>query len=162
MKWPADPQTGDYLNKADAQSWARQNGTTKRPDAPRNLQAQSGARKILVTWDAPEVADGVIGYKIYVDSESSLLDTLYDANVRQYNVPASSGSTPPKKNVFISAFSKRFESVKVQVQGSATAEAAAPSDPSPPAGSAASGQTGGSFAVDGGSGPAKGGDQPGI
>lgn len=46
-----------------------------------------------------------------------------------------SGAVPPVNNFFVSALnSAGVESVKVQVQGSATAEAGAPSDPSVPSG----------------------------
>jgi hypothetical protein len=150
MKWPYDPVTAQPLDQQAGIAFARQNGTTARPQPPRNLQAQSGSRKILVTWDAPIVADGIVGYKIYTDNENSLLDTLYDPNVRQYSVPASAGSSPPTKNVFISAFSKNSESVKVQIQGKASVEAGAPTDPTVPPASAASGTTGGKLPFDGG------------
>lgn len=150
MKWPISAKTSQYLDPAAAQSFVRQNGTTARPQPPRNLQAQSGSRKILVTWDAPIVAGGILGYKIYTDNEGSLLDSIYDPNVRQYSVPASAGSSPPTKNIFISSISKNSESVKVQIQGKASVEAGAPSDPSVPPASAASGTTGGTLGVDGG------------
>lgn len=150
-------QTGDYLDQSAAHSFIRQNGTTARPAPPRNLQTQSGSRKVLVTWDAPLVTDGILGYKVYTDSESSLLATLNDANVRQYNVDASAGATPPSKSIFISSFTKNNESVKVQIIGTATAEAGAPADPAPPPDSAATGKTGVSFGFDGGtdSGPTR-------
>lgn len=150
MKFPSDADTGEYLNQADAATWAKTNGIIGRPSPPRNLLAQSGSRKVLVTWDAPESMNEIIGYRIYTVNENALLDSIYDPNVRQYSVPTSSGATPPVINIFISSFSKRDESAKVQVQGSATAEAGAPSDPPPPAGSAASGDTGKSVGVDGG------------
>jgi hypothetical protein len=149
MKWPFNPATGEPLDQRTAKAFIRQNGTTSRPQPPRNLQAQSGSRKILTTWDAPIVADGIVGYKIYTENENSLLDTLSDPNVRQYSVPASAGSSPPTKNIFISSFSKNNESVKVQIQGKASVEAGAPTDPSVPAGSAASGTTGKKLAIDG-------------
>lgn len=150
MKWPYNPQTGEPLDQQSAIGFARQNGTTARPQPPRNLQAQSGSRKILVTWDSPIVADGIVGYKIYTENEGSLLDTLYDPNVRQYSVPSSAGSSPPTKNIFISSFSKNNESVKVQIQGKASVEAGAPTDPTVPPGSAASGTTGSHLVFDGG------------
>lgn len=142
MKWPINAQTSQYLDPAAAKSFVRQNGTNSRPNPPRNLQAQSGSRKILTTWDAPIVADGIIGYRVYTENEGSLLATIYDPNVRQYSVPASAGSSPPTKNIFISSISKNNESAKVQIQGKASVEAGAPVDPSVPADSAASGKTG--------------------
>lgn len=150
MMYPRNPQTSEPLDQQSAIAFARQNGVTARPQPPRNLQPQSGSRKVLVTWDAPIVADGIVGYKIYTNNEGSLLDTLYDPNVRQYSAPASAGSSPPTKNIFISSFSKNSESVKVQIQGKASVEAGAPADPSVPPGSAASGTTGKKIAFDGG------------
>lgn len=149
MKYPTNSDTGEPLDLSAARQFVKQNGNGLRPNPPRNLQAQSGSRKILVTWDAPLVADGVVGYKVYTENESSLLDTLYDANVRQYSVAATAGSSPPIKNIFISSFSKNSESVKVQIQGRALTETGAPADPKPPAGSAASGDTGQTFGFDG-------------
>jgi hypothetical protein len=151
MKYPTNADTGEYLDPRAAADFTRVNGANRRPQAPRNPQAQSGSRKVLVTWDAPLVTDGILGYKIYKDTESQLLDTLNDPNVRQYSVPSSAGSSPPTINIFISSFTKRDESQKVQVQGAATAESGAPTDPSVPTDSGASGKTGASIDLDGGS-----------
>jgi hypothetical protein len=149
LKYPVNSTTGKVLDRADAMAFAKNNGIPGAVKQPRNLQAQSGSRKILVTWDAPEKTEGIIGYRVYTDSEFSLLDTISDPNVRQYSVPASAGASPPTKNIFISAFSKQAESLKVQIQGKATAEAGAPADPAPPPGSAASGTTGRPLGIDG-------------
>jgi hypothetical protein len=151
MKFPFDAATGSPLTQADALAFTKNNGLSDSVKPPRNLQYQAGSRKALVTWDAPEDVTGVIGYRIYTSNENSLLDTISDPNVRQYNVPCSAGSSPPVKNVFISAFSKQRESAKPQIQVKALAEAGAPTDPIPPPGSAASGDTGGFIGVDGGS-----------
>lgn len=157
MKWPMNPLTSQPLDQQTAQAFIRQNGTNTRPQPPRNLQAQSGSRKILTTWDAPIVADGIIGYRVYTENEGSLLATINDPSVRQYAVPATAGSSPPTKNIFVSSFSQKGESVRVQIQGKASVEAGAPADPSVPPGSAASGTTGGNPgrpAPGGGTGPA--------
>jgi hypothetical protein len=102
MKYPVNMETGKPLDQAGAAEWFRVNGDNRKPDPPRNLQAQSGSRKVLVTWDAPIVTDGIIGYKIYTTNENQLLDTVADANVRQYSVPASSGASPAVINIFVS------------------------------------------------------------
>lgn len=149
MKYPLNMETGRPLDQAGATQYFRVNGNGQRPSPPRNLQAQSGSRKILVTWDAPIVSDGIVGYKIYTDNENSLLDSLYDPSVRQYSVPATAGTSPPTKNIFISSISKSGESVRVQIQGKASVEAGAPVDPSVPPGSAASGKTGAKLSIDG-------------
>lgn len=145
MKYPVNMNTGRPLDQAAATQWFRVNGDNTKPQPPRNLQAQSGSRKVLVTWDAPADPSGIAGYKVYTANEDQLLDTINDPNVRQYNVPASSGATPSVMNVFISSFSAQRESALVQIQGSATAESGAPSDPAPPTNSGASGTTGKTF-----------------
>lgn len=150
MKFPTNADTGQYLDQAAAAAWAKSNGVDGQPAPPRNLQAQPGSRNVLVTWDAPEVATGIVGYKIYTANEGQLLDTLNDPNVRQYTVPASSGSTPPGVNIFVSSITKRSESTKTQIQGTAKTEAGAPTNASPPPGSAASGQTGNNLPLDNG------------
>jgi hypothetical protein len=151
MQYPRNPTTGELLDPQAATNHIKQNGTNTTAKPPRNLQAKSGSRKISVFWDAPEVTLGIIGYKVYVDNENSLYDTIRDPNVRRYDVPASSGSTPPTKNIFISSYTINSESTKMQIQGAAIAEAGAPTDPATPPGSAASGDTGRSFGIDAGS-----------
>lgn len=154
-------QTGEPLDQAAATQYFRVNSDNSIPDPPRNLQAQSGSRKVLTTWDAPVNTAGIVGYKIYTANEGQLLDTVTDPNVRQYNVPASAGTTPPVMNIFISSFTNQRESQKVQVKGSALVEASAPADPIPPTGSGAGGTTGGTFGGGGGLNPVRpgGGNQ---
>lgn len=151
MKFPTNAATGEYLDQAAAASFARLNGVVTTPGQPRNPQAQSGSRGFLLTWDLPPNFKDVVGFKIYKDTEGSLLDTIADPNARQYFVPSSSGSAPPVTNAFITAYNaKGAESNPVQAQGSAAVEAGAPPDPSPPSGSAASGSTGVSTGIGGG------------
>jgi hypothetical protein len=137
MKFPTDSVTGKYLDKAAALSWARTNGTSNKPQQPRNPQAQSGSRGALITWDMPVVFSDIVGFRIFKDSENSLLDTIYDPNVRQYKVQLSAGASPQVTNLFISSFNVRgMQSNPVQVQASSLAEASAPADPAAPANSA--------------------------
>lgn len=140
--WPKDSK-GKYLSKEAAKTFIGVNGSQGKPGQPRSLQAQSGSRKVLVTWDLPADKTDIQGWKIYNGTDRALLDTVNDASVRQYAVPASSGATPTTANIWVSSFNAAgIESNPVQVQGTATAEAGAPSDPAPPAGSPASGNTG--------------------
>jgi hypothetical protein len=154
-KYPVNMKTGRPLDQAAAVQYFRVNGDNSIPDPPRNLQSQSGSRKVLVTWDAPVITNGIAGYKIYTDNEGQLLDTVTDPNVRQYNVPASAGSTPSVMNIFVSSFTNQQESMQAQIKGSASVEAGAPADPSPPSGSGASGNGptigGGGIKIPGGS-----------
>ena len=141
--WPKDGN-GNYLDATAATQFVRQNGSSAVPPQPRSLVAQSGSRKMLVTWEFPEAGfEQIAGWKVYVDNENSLFSTINDPNVRQIEIPSSAGSSPPTRNVFVAAINKSgIESNPVQVQGNATTEAGAPTDPTPPAGSAASGDTG--------------------
>lgn len=142
MNYPVNMQTGEPLDQAAATQYFRVNSDNRACNPPRNLQAQAGSRKVLATWDAPVLATGIVGYKIYTNNEGQLLDTINDPSVRQYNVPASAGASPPVMNIFVSSFTNQRESMPAQVQGSASPEAGAPADPPVPTGSAASG-TGG-------------------
>lgn len=120
--------------RADAASQVRVSGTGKRPSPPRDLKIQSGARKVIVTWSKPVNDNDVAGWRIYKDTEAFLYDAIKDAGTRILEVSANGGATPPTVNVFVSSVSPSgTESVKVQIQGSATAEAGAPTDPAPPA-----------------------------
>ena len=141
--WPKD-DNGQYLSRSDAKRFIALNGSQSVPPQPRSLVAQSSSRGLLVTWEFAEAGfEDTAGWKVYVDNENSLFTTINDPNVRQILIPASAGSSPPTRNVFIAAVNKSgIQSNPVQVQGNATVEAGAPSVPTPPAGSAASGDTG--------------------
>lgn len=140
--WPKNPD-GTYMDRASATTFSSVYGSQDRPGAPRSILTQSGSRKVVLTWDLPNLRTNVKGYKIYTGTEKSLAAIIRDGNVRQYSLDASSGTTPPTQNIFISSFtSAGIESYKAQVQGAAIAETSAPPDPPPPAGSPASGDTG--------------------
>lgn len=108
-------------------------GVGVKPNPPRSVTPQSGARKIVLTWVAPDqdIAGG--GYRVYKDTEINLYKDIQDPSCRQVEVNASSGATPNKINVFVSRVDPSgVESRKVWVQCAPTAEAGAPADPSPP------------------------------
>lgn len=109
-------------------------GTRKIPDAPRDVFLQSGPRGILVNWRGPQVGDDVAGWRLYKDDENSLFAEIHEPATTQHFIEASAGATPPVTNIFVSSINKLgVESViRVQAQGAATAEAAAPTMPSTP------------------------------
>lgn len=122
--------------RSQVADFVRQRGSAKPPNPPRDVILQSGPRGVFAVWSLPSgAATDIAGWRIYRDNESTLLDKIPDRGTRQYLIPASAGSTPPTVNVFISSVNALgVESTKVQAQGKATTEAAAPSLPSAPAG----------------------------
>lgn len=110
-------------------------GTEVAPEPPRNIIAQPGSRKAVVTWLQPQRSADVTGYRIYKDNEGSIVATVESGDALRYEVPLSSGSTAPVTNIFISSVNAGGkESARIQVQCAAIVEVAAPSDPAPPSG----------------------------
>jgi hypothetical protein len=108
-------------------------GTDKKPDAPRDVTAQSGSRKALVTWKAPVYYQDIKKWRVYKDTEENLYKEVSDSNTRQMSVELSSGATPPVTPIFVSAVNGLgYESRKVQVNAVAITEGTAPADPKPP------------------------------
>jgi len=109
-------------------------GTGQKPLAPRDVFVQSGPRGILVNWrfGAGFSAD-IAGWRLYKDTEDSHFADILDPNTQQHFIEATSGSTPPVTNIFVSAINQLgIESPKVQAQSTAITEAGAPSMPSTP------------------------------
>lgn len=109
-------------------------GTGNKPQPPRDLYVQSGSRGILLNWRAPANATlDTAGFRIYKDNENSLFAEIRDPGTTQHYIEATSGTTPPLTNLFVSTVNQLgAESPKVQIQGTATAETGAPSIPSTP------------------------------
>lgn len=126
-RWQTRQQVTDFV---------RQRGTEKPPAPPRDIIPQSSSRGVFLVWALPPGQNqDIAGWRIYKDDENTLLDKIPDRGTRKYFVPASSGSTPPTINIFVSSVnSLGVESAKVQVQAKATAETGAPSIPSVPTG----------------------------
>lgn len=120
--------------RSQAQDMVIARGTGRPPIAPRDVFVQSGPRGILVNWrlGAGYTAD-IAGFRIYKDDENSHFADILDPNTKQHFIEATSGSTPPVTNIFVSAInSLGVESPKVQAQSQALTEAGAPSMPSTP------------------------------
>lgn len=120
--------------RAVAADTVRTRGTSRVPGMPRDVFLQSGPRGILANWLPPAgLSNDIAGWRIYKDDESKLFAELRDPNTTQHFIEATSGTTPPTVNIFISSFNKLgIESPKVMAQGSATTETGAPSMPSTP------------------------------
>lgn len=139
--WGATQQEKTLLRSQAADS-VRVRGTGQTPDPPRDLQAQSGNAKVLLSWKPPGTP--ISGYRIYRDNEHTLVLAVQDAGTLLADVPAGTGATPPPTNFFIScvnAFGN--ESRKVQVISAAKVDATAPSDPAPPPDTSGGGGGGG-------------------
>ena len=120
--------------RATASDMVRTRGTNQRPGAPRDLQAQSGPRGILLNWRPPAgFSNDIAGWRIYKDDETSLFAAINDGGTTQHFIETTAGSTPPVTNFFVSSINQlEVESQKVQLQAKATVEAGAPTMPSTP------------------------------
>lgn len=139
--------------RSQAQDMVRIRGTGKRPDPPRDLQSQSGNGKALLTWKPPFNKVDVAGYRVYRPDENTLVMNIKDAGVTLAEIASSSGATPTVQPFFVSCVNPLgLESVKVQVIGSATANASATPDPAPPSDYSDTSDPGGTGGTGGGGG----------
>jgi hypothetical protein len=116
--------------KRQSEELMRLRGDNRKPGVPRDVIAQAGSRGALITWRSPEDAEGIVGYRLYSPTEKDLLDRT---EARNYFIALSSGASPSTQAVYVSCVSvSGFESNKVQVLCTATAEAGAPSVPTAP------------------------------
>jgi hypothetical protein len=111
-------------------------GTNQRTDPPRDIQAQPSSRGALVTWKLPATRSRQIaGWRVYLNDEHTLFQSINDRAVRQCLVTLTSGASPQSYNIFVSSVnSYGSESVKARATAKATAESGAPAVPSPPPG----------------------------
>lgn len=111
----------------------RTRGTTLVPQPPRDIICQSAPRGVLVTWNYPAVNFDIQRWRVYKGNEQTLFAEIKDRGTRQCFVDLTAGASPLVVNVFVSSLnSAGVESAKVQSQGSAIAEAGAPSLPTSP------------------------------
>lgn len=123
-----------YIARSQAADLTRVRGTTRVPQPPRDLIAQSAPRGILVTWNYPADNRDIQRWRVYKDNENTLFAEIKDRGTRQCFVDATAGASPPTVNIFVSSMSiAGVESPLLQVQGKAIAEAGAPTlPPAPP------------------------------
>lgn len=113
----------------------RTRGTAVIPDAPRDVQVQSAAGGILVTWKLPHKHDPIHGWRLYVNTESNLAVQIRDKGTRQAFIPLSSKASPDKANIMVSAMTALGrESTKVVVSGSPDASSTTLTIPTVPPG----------------------------
>jgi len=112
-------------------------GTRRRPQSPRSLISQAASLGAVLTWNAPVKMKGVIGFRIYKDSETNLLEEVRDLSRRQYRVTLPANT---KANYYVSTFTVQgAESPKIPILVSSNTDQLATagsgtngSQPSPP------------------------------
>lgn len=95
-------------------------GSRKRPDPPRSLIAQPGSLEVLLTWNGPQKASDITGWRIYKNNENTLIDTITDPSTHQYKakVPANTNT-----GFYVSSVNALgVESIKVFVVGAANTD----------------------------------------
>lgn len=128
-----------YLNRAlekyNMAAQVRQRGTPAPPLPPRDVQVQSAAGGVLVTWKLPTFHDNIAGWRVYVNTESNLAAQIRDKGTRQLFIPLGSSSSPTPVNVMVSSFTTLGrESGKVIVQGAPLSQTATTTVPTVPPG----------------------------
>lgn len=87
-------------------------GTSKQPEAPRDLQFQTGSRGGLLTWKLPVSSADVSGYRVYKDDEASLYEEIQDRGRRQEYIEL---TATPSGSVAITAIARAANIVTVTV-----------------------------------------------
>jgi hypothetical protein len=88
-------------------------GTRRRPQPPRSLIAQAGSLVSLITWNAPQVTKGIVGWRFYKDNETNLVDDIRDPTRRQYKMALPANKTTM---AYVSSITQQnVESIKVGI-----------------------------------------------
>lgn len=129
----------NYQNRAieryNMAAQIRQRGTPSAPLAPRDIQVQPAAGGVYVTWKLPIFHDNVAGWRVYVNNETNLAAQIRDKGTRQLFIPLSSGASPAKVNVMVSAFNTLGrESAKVIQQNAPLSQSTTTTVPTVPPG----------------------------
>lgn len=126
---------GRALDRQQAANQIRSQGTPRLPQAPRDVQVQSAAGGVQVSWKLPTTHDNVAGWRVYLNTETNLAAQIRDKGTRQIFIPLGSGPTPPMVNIMVSSFTTLGrESGKVIKQGGPAVQTTATTVPSVPPG----------------------------
>jgi len=113
----------------------RTRGTGVIPDAPRDVQIQAAHGGVFVTWKLPVDHVPILGWRLYLNTESNLAVQIKDKGTRQVFVPVSSGPSPSKVNIMVSAITALGrESTKVVKSAAPTATSDTTTVPTVPPG----------------------------
>ena len=101
-------QQGDIISKR---------GSTVLPAAPRNVRVNSSTGYITIVWDAPQDPQNVQGWRVYLDNENNLIDSIGDVAHRSTQVSLSDHA---QHGVYVSSVNPMGkESRKIRAQGAA-------------------------------------------
>jgi len=84
------------------------------PGNPRNLQAVADSLQCTLSWNAPADSRGADQFRIYLDSESNLYQTVSDRNATQVIIPMGSLTTRMAYVSCVSSLGR--ESAKIPIQ----------------------------------------------
>lgn len=134
--WPGQGQPVNMTTEKQTTSdFLRTRGSTRLPQAPRDLIAQSAPRAVFLTWGLPQVFFDIVGWRVYKSDENTLFTEIRDRGNRQCMVESTAATTSPVSNFFVSSLNAAGkESQKIQVQKAALNEAGAPATPGSPPG----------------------------
>ena len=115
FNWPKTRDVNrDSRRQGDLMS---KRGITVLPPAPRNVRVNAGTGYITVVWDTPQDLRNVQSWRIYLDTENNLVDTIGDTARTSTQVNLSDHA---KHNVYVSSVNPMGkESRKVNAQGAA-------------------------------------------
>lgn len=109
---PAQPILQRFVQETAA-TVSQVAGSQKRPDPPRSIIAQPGSLEVLLTWNAPYRNGDISSWRIYKDTESNLVDTVADPNVRQARIKLPANTATAFYISSVNAAGR--ESIKVQI-----------------------------------------------
>lgn len=146
MKFPSMSVPSGAEERAESRRIAAEQVRLRGADVackpPRAVLCQSGSRKVVATWTPPVDTKGITGWNVYSPDENTLYAHVEGLGNTRCDIASSPSpaATPLSVPVFVASCgpSGVNESQKTQGTGTPTAEASAPADPTPPAGSTGS------------------------
>lgn len=119
---PVTPAAKPLWNRFMQENAALSSGNVsgrRRPMPPRSLQLQAASQGVLVTWQSPQNANGILGYKVYQDNDLTAALTINDPSTRQALMKVAADSNHA---FYVSSFNAAKESVKVIAKGASSTE----------------------------------------
>lgn len=110
----------EQISKIVATVSRNSQGTRRRPQSVRSLTSQQASLGAVLTWNAPVKTKGIVGFRIYKDNETNLLEEVRDPNRRQYRITLPAATTA---TFFVSSITAQgAESPKLPVVVSSTTD----------------------------------------
>ena len=86
-------------------------GGRRRPEPPRDIRVQAGTQKAVVTWVSPVVIRGVDGYRVFVDDDNQLFDTINDPSTKKIEIPITASGN---RFVAVSSFTRTGKTTLIE------------------------------------------------